>query len=157
MEQPFGEDKLLIPNAPHGYLSKFRAYNNAVQALAVSPAWTVVQFPTENFDILGEFNDATGIFTVSQTGYYLLIANLGSNLAAGRSFIAVLWRVGLGAICEIDHHNGDAALPRQHGGCLTMIYYLTAGQQIRVQAQALVGASLNGGTSACSFSAHRLS
>jgi hypothetical protein len=160
MESAFTKDeKLYLSTAPiRGFNSRFRAYHNAVQGLPAAPNWITVQFNTELFDDLNEYNNANGLFTASQDGRYLIICQLSMTVAAGSLVVAEMERTFGAFLTEAIIRNDDVV---QHSKTLNLVAIrnLTAGQTIRIRAQFQGGLAVfvNGGETGANFSAHRLS
>jgi hypothetical protein len=77
MEQPFGEDKTLIPNTRVGFLSHFEAALNAVGFVLPAGGGVVrIPFDWKNYDTLNEFSLVTNTFTASQTGFYVFMGSI---------------------------------------------------------------------------------
>jgi hypothetical protein len=62
-------------NNPVGFASSFSAHMTGAQVIP-SGVVTIVIFDAEGFDILGEYNVATGIFTATAAGRYQLNSNV---------------------------------------------------------------------------------
>ncbi len=100
MEQPFGEDGLLIPNARVGFQSHFHAMLNAVGfVLPAGGAWTRILWDNVLDDVLGEFNLVNSTFVPIVTGYYVLMGTIVTHNVTANNYTQIDLRVN-GAVYD---------------------------------------------------------
>ena len=81
MEQPFGEDKTLIPNTRIGFRSRCRYHKGDANQVVNAGAEAQIHFTVLEFDGLAEFDPTAPNwhFIPTQTGYYVIGAKVGVN------------------------------------------------------------------------------
>ncbi len=141
-------------------LSRARATRATAQSMA-NGAFTKVIFNTEVFDNLAEYDNTTGVFTATYTGYYQVnAAALSANVTWGAGEV---WIIGL-------HKNGviysngsrmiaSAVITSQLSSNYSDIVYLVATDYIDMRIFQNQGAAVNIHNDATYnyFSVHRLS
>lgn len=76
-----------LPLQSHCYLRK-----NGGQVIAKT-TWTTIDTWTEDYDTLGEFNNATGIFTAQTAGTYLVLSSVSwANADATNSYYSSIYK-----------------------------------------------------------------
>jgi hypothetical protein len=125
-----------------GGVTHVRATRFTAQAIP-SGAETLMIFPTEVYDSLGEYNPATGIFTALVGGYYRVSASMLYNSSS--------WTAG--TLCQIAlHRNGtvvsqgsrplmETAITQFFGASINDTVLLTAGQTLEIRLYHTRGAS----------------
>ncbi len=136
--------------------SRCAIYMSANQALN-SGAWYKLQFDTERYDNLGEFNTATYQFTPLQSGYYLVMTKATLNPGG----VGTEWRVAI-RINGAEYSsslNGLGPTFAYQQGISDAIVYLTAGQNVSVYGYHNCGVAKNavGGGNVNELSIQRLS
>lgn len=133
MEQPFGEDKKLynpiIPTT--GFQSRVHAHKNGVNQNALSGNWTLVSFPTEIFDTLGEWDAVNSRFDPVAEGYYLVHVNMRiANVNAGQTPDITIW-VNAGVLAVSACVIGGAVFGARHV-MITALAHLVVGDVLRI-------------------------
>jgi len=98
--------------------------------------WTKVVFSTENTDNLSEYNNTTGVFTATNSGYYIIAARVMTS--------SYVWTAGNRYLirCLV---NGSSVVAGRYTYCqtaytgymdsqLTYIGYVAAGQEVQIDA-----------------------
>lgn len=120
------------PAASSGTSEGFRAYRSTTQGLSASTTTTIV-FDTEVQDQGGDYNPATGEWTVPVAGWYIVGGSVGfASLADGASYTAVLYVNGV-ATATLSAFVRAGGL----GGAIlagSLPLYLTAGQVVTLRA-----------------------
>lgn len=137
---------------------KFRAYRSATVSVTDNTSYDII-FDTEEFDTNSDFNTTTGQYTVPVTGYYQINANARINGSSGTGW---LWHATL-ILFKDSTSIDDAQLYVYDQGRFTFItlhigglYYLTAGEVLKVRAYAdknvVANWTLTGTAAATNFS-----
>jgi hypothetical protein len=95
-------------------------------------AYTII-FNTEQYDYLGEYNNATGVFTAQKTGKYLFNTQVGFTVTASVSTCSLAFVVSSDEyfvfVGDTDNIYSGAGTITLNGSC---VVNLTAGQTIKV-------------------------
>ena len=160
MEQPFGEDKirpraLNVVWAP--FASRFRTVHNAVgQNIPPGAGYTIVEFPGEIFDGLGEYDPILFQFVPAATGYYLFTARVTyDTIPANTLSGAYLFQTASIRDVSVIRHN--SAEPHSHH--LSCVTFCVVGEVINVRTNHghVLAQTLTGASPWCNFTGHRLS
>jgi len=76
----------------NGFNSRIRATRVIAQTIP-NATWTKVEFNTEIYDGIGEYNTSSATFTATNTGYYAVVAAFAAGNAAWES--GEIWKIGL--------------------------------------------------------------
>lgn len=117
----------------------FAASKGTTQSLP-SGTFTTVLFDTEEFDVGSDYNTSTGKFVVPVTGYYLLTAGVQlDSLTDGTRGITKLM---VGAT-EIARQVLHASHTQNLTPSVSTIAYLTASDEVTVEAYQITGGAIN--------------
>ncbi len=141
--------------------SRMRATKATTQSIP-NAAWTIVQYNTEMFDNLNEYDNATNYrFTATAAGYYSVSASLLSANAAwdaGESWLLSLYKNGVQYNNGVYSQSGIAVTAHKHS-LVNDTIYLAVNDYIDMRGYHNQGAAVNTHTDAAYnyFSVHRLS
>lgn len=124
---------------------------------------TTITYLSEDFDVNGEFNHATGVFTPTQAGYYAIMATANwdaFNSTSGTRGIRLVKRIGV-ASTVLQKANYELGSGIMTSSLHTVVYYDgTSGHTYYVEATQDSGSSHDiGGTSVtpgCIFTVYKL-
>ena len=114
--------------------SAVNAYRTATQSM-INATYTTIIFTSESYDTLGEYNNATGIFTAGVTGKYHIESSVHTaNVAwvAGEYNLLRIWHNNTTAIAQERHQHEASSTQIAHNFVSTETI-LTAGDNIRIQ------------------------
>lgn len=138
-------DKWVLLNPATGalpVLSAFSAYQSTGQAISANTNTTVL-FQTEEFDITGEYDAATGIFTAAAAGIY----EFGAQVLGTQDTTGTTWTLSLikNAVVHLLDYNGRAisALNGLWVRKGTLLLSLAAGNTVQVRYNVSVADTLN--------------
>lgn len=141
--------------------SRMRATRSTAQSTANS-TWTIVQYNTETFDNLNEYDNATNYrFTAKEAGYYSVLAALLSTNAAwdaGEYWMLAIFKNGVNI--STGHRNqADAAVTHYRPSQVNDMLYLAVNDYIDIRVHHNQGAAMETYIEAVYnyFSIHRLS
>jgi len=161
-----GTDKLVYNTSPSLVTptisaSRIRATKAAAQAITTA-TWTIIQYATEVYDNLGEYDNATNYrFTATTAGYYSVVARVRSASAEwtiGEYFQAVIYKNG--TIYAAGSQNiVTATITTPLDSNVVSQMYLGATEYIDIRIIHTQGANVNIGEGAVDnfFIVHRLS
>ena len=124
---------------------------------------TAISYSSEDFDINSEFDPSTGVFTPSQSDYYVIMATANWDVFNGNSGtrgIRLVKRLGVASI-ELQKINSESGSGQMFSSLHTVVYYNgSSGHTSYVAAFQDSGSSHNvGGSTAapgCTFNVYRL-
>jgi hypothetical protein len=140
--------------------SRVRARNNNSQSIPHATQ-TIIIWNAEDYDNLGEYNTATGVFTAIEAGYYYVNAYcLLSSTAWGAAGVTelTLYKNNV-AFSKGYYDTADAIVTKYATGNINDIIYLAAGDYITIKAYQDKGAAITlyGSGEYNHFAVHRLS
>jgi len=105
---------------------KCNAYLNSDQLNITSGNYTLVNLDAKGFDIGGDFNTTTHLFTAPVNGYYLVNGQVGWTNKVGNWYAALLYVNGTAAARNFTNYVSGITshIP------VTKIFYLTASQTV---------------------------
>lgn len=161
MEQPFGKDeKISTPSGvATGFSSRFRAHRTAPNQIIPINVNTKLRFQTEDFDGLGEYDNAVNFwFAPTVAGYYEISAT--ARLIYGGANINVqLWLIHNGAPVS-DDYDADINIPAGTGEAnlhIRTIVYAVVGDKFWIEAKGTAQLTFVATSNQAHFEAHRLS
>lgn len=125
--------------------SHVAAYQNAAQAMPTGVGGAVALFNVEEYDAANEFDPATGIFTATSDGYYLVTFTyaLVAALWALPNVLTAIFMKNAVTVVSITAVHVDAAINRESAIALSAVVKLLAGENLRVYVQHNQGGAVN--------------
>ncbi len=149
--------KWATPSASAGFSSKISATRlGAAQSIPAS-TWTKAQLDSEDFDILGEFDNTVNYrFTPQVTGYYLACGGVAINsLAANKRIALDIYRTGVSAAFSTQYQPVSNN-PRIN---VSKLFYLTTSDYLElfIHQNDTVARNMTGGLPNTFLTVHRIS
>jgi hypothetical protein len=145
---------------PKGFRSRIHVDRNNIGQAIASGAWRIVEFTTERYDTLGEFDNTPGnyYFRPRRPGFYLCTAQLRyTNAIPSGQYVQIGFRNPGGGFYGTFSLEGESL----NVLCLslTQILYLTPVDWVQVNTQTSIfaGSTLGGSIVQTFFMVHRLS
>lgn len=105
---------------PKHFASKFSVYRNVVQVIP-SPALTLIDIDTTNYDILSEYNLVTNRFIPIEAGYYLFVGQINfENAVPANTVITIQIQMNGVAYGQVTYLKAGAGVSYMQ--CVAVIY-----------------------------------